>query len=72
VASPQQSHLLNGSIKSSNIAIYYRPFVFFTKIVMAIIFFLSLVFKYKEGGITITSFDPLLEFARFYRYKGFD
>jgi hypothetical protein len=39
---------------------------------MAIIFFLSLDFKYKESGIAITNYDPLLEFARFYRYKGFD
>jgi hypothetical protein len=36
---------------------------------MAIIFFSLLVFKY-EGGIAITTYDPLLELARFYNYEG--
>ncbi len=60
----------DGSIKPSNIAIYYQPFSFFAKTMMAIIFFSPLVFKYKEGGITITNYDPLHEFARFYSYEG--
>jgi hypothetical protein len=38
---------------------------------MAVIFFLLLVFKH-EGGITITTYGPLLELARFYSYEGFD
>jgi hypothetical protein len=60
----------DGSIKPFDIAIYSRPFSFFAMTMMAIIFFSPLVFKYEEGGIAITSYDLLLEFARFYSYEG--
>jgi hypothetical protein len=63
--------MLDGSLKPSNIAIYCRPFSFFTKTMMAIIFFSPLVFKCEESGVAITSYDPLLEFTRFYSYEGF-
>jgi len=38
---------------------------------MTIISFSLLVVKYEEGGIAITSYDPLFELAKFYNYEGF-
>jgi hypothetical protein len=38
---------------------------------MGILIFSLLVVKY-EGGIAITSYDPLLELAKFYSYESFN
>jgi hypothetical protein len=66
MTSPHQSQLPDGSIKLSNITIYYcSPFSSFAKTMTTIIFFLSRVFKYEEGGIVITNYDLLFELTRF-------
>jgi hypothetical protein len=39
---------------------------------MGILVFSLLVVKYEEGGIAITSYDPLLELAKFYSYESFN
>jgi hypothetical protein len=71
MTSPQQSQSPDGSIKLSKIIIYCSPFSSFAKTMMTIIFFLSLVFKYEEGGIAITGYDLLFEPTRFLSYEGF-
>jgi hypothetical protein len=71
MANPQQCQPPHGSIKPSNIIVYYWSFSFFAKTTMTIIFFSMLVVKYKEGKIAITNYDLLFELAKFYNYEGF-
>jgi hypothetical protein len=71
MANLQQCQLPNGSIKPSNIIVYYWSFSLFAKTTTTIIFFSMLVVKYKEGRIAITNYDLLSELAKFYNYEGF-
>jgi hypothetical protein len=59
------------SIKPSNITIYCSPFSSFVKTTTTIIFFLSLVFNYEEGGTAITNYELLFELTKFLSYEGF-
>jgi hypothetical protein len=64
MTSPQQSQLPDGSVELSNITIYHSPFSSFATTTTIILFFLSHVFKYEEGGIAITSYDLLFELTK--------